>query len=344
MSAALQSLAVHFDDPPRAPAANGARPDGDAPRAIAATLRAAGIDAPGSLYNEAIELARDGHLGQAASRLQMLICLDPDDADAQLLLARVHAAQSRPAEALARLDAAVAAGAIATAGFRDQLEAAIRSERASEEEHRARLAAREQGEVKALRQEARQLRSETVRLESELMMTTDRERLWKYLAIGSSVIGTGIILAMLFVGRGPAASVDAEVATAAPGVGVSSDALDVAAETPDGGTTPSADPTAAATLAAPTVATTSGTNDAATTTTGTTASTATPKASPATTTTTKSTMAKGGTHVVASGDTLYKLASRYYGDSSQWTRIRDANRGKLKGGIALTLGQTLVIP
>jgi 5'-nucleotidase len=57
-------------------------------------------------------------------------------------------------------------------------------------------------------------------------------------------------------------------------------------------------------------------------------------------------VAKAGptTHVVGSGDTLYKLAKRYYGDSSKWERIRDANAAALKKGIDLKLGQELVIP
>ena len=50
------------------------------------------------------------------------------------------------------------------------------------------------------------------------------------------------------------------------------------------------------------------------------------------------------THVVGSGDTLYKLAGQYYGDASRWERIRDANKAALGGKIDLKLGTELVIP
>ena len=50
-------------------------------------------------------------------------------------------------------------------------------------------------------------------------------------------------------------------------------------------------------------------------------------------------------HRVAQGDSLYKLAHRYYGDASQWTLIRDANPAMLAGGVAeLRLDSELIIP
>ena len=335
-----QSLVLTFDEPPRNQHAHTNRSDGDAPQTIAATLRAAGIDAPCSLYNEAIELARQGHLGQAVSRLQMLLGLDPDDADALLLLAKVHAAQGRPQDSLARLDAAVAAGVVAPAGFRDYLETAIRAERSREEEHRARLGAREQGEVKALRNEARQLRSENVRIETELGESRERERLWKYAAIGASGLGTTIILAMILASGGPSttgASVAATTPTAdvtEAGVtqagGIQADATQAgAADASAAAPAPVAEkPVAEKPVAEkPAVAEKAPLADK--------------------TAADKSAAAKTNgphTHVVASGDTLYKLASRYYGDSSQWEKIAKANKAKLKGKIDLKLGDTLVIP
>lgn len=328
---------VQFDDPPRG-APQGAQP---ATERIAATLRSAGIDAPNSLYDEALAFARDGHLGQAHARLQMLVCLDPDDAEALLLMAKVHAAQGRPAEALARLDGAVAAGGLAPAGFRDQLEGAIRAERAREEEHRARIAAREQGEIRSLRNETRTLRSETVRLETEVGQARERERTWKYAALGVSVVGTLVIgLLALFGGPSSGDDVAAAPATAVAAVdgAVVPPAVDGAA-TVDGATPPAAVPSGSlptAKIEKPPAAVVAPKPDA-------------PKAEAPKVDAQKADAKadkKGGprVHVVAKGDTLYKLAARYYGDSSRWEDIQKANKATLKKGIDLTLGQEIKIP
>lgn len=326
MSEALESLPLDFDEPRRSP--HGGQPaDGDAPTAIAATLRAAGIDAPCSLYNEAVELARQGHLGQAVSRLQMLLCLDPDDADGLLLLAKVHAAQGRPQDALGRLDAAVAAGAVAPPGFRDSLEAAIRAERTREEEHRIKVGNREHGEVKALRAEARQLRSETIRLETELNELKDRERWWKIAAIGAAGLGTLVTVGLLIRGVSAEAPALAEAPAAAPVVDaapledpVAAQGAALAAAEEAAAVAPAVAPVAAPTAVAPAAV----------------APAAAPAVAPA--------VEGPRSHVVGPNDTLYKLAKQYYGDSSKWEKIRDANKKTLKGGIDLSLGQKLVIP
>jgi LysM repeat protein len=47
---------------------------------------------------------------------------------------------------------------------------------------------------------------------------------------------------------------------------------------------------------------------------------------------------------VVEGDTLSKIASKYYGDSSQWDVIFEANKSTMKSAGDLRVGQTLVIP
>jgi nucleoid-associated protein YgaU len=50
-------------------------------------------------------------------------------------------------------------------------------------------------------------------------------------------------------------------------------------------------------------------------------------------------------HRVAQGDTLYKLARKYYGDSSHWKLIQDANPTMVGGGVsAMRLDSELIIP
>ena len=52
----------------------------------------------------------------------------------------------------------------------------------------------------------------------------------------------------------------------------------------------------------------------------------------------------GSTYVVQSGDTLWKIASRAYGDGSAYPKIFEANRGVLKQPEHIVPGQQLVIP
>lgn len=304
-----------FDEPARP----GPGPvDGNAPGRIGQACAQAGIHVPSTLYNEALALARDGHLGPAQQRLQMLVCLDPDDGEALLLLSRVHAAQGRWTEALARLDAATAAGAVPPAGLRDAFETAIRAERSREEEHRARVAAREQGEMRALRNEARTLRSETIRLETEVTETRERERSWKLASVAAGVFGTVVIVLLAVLGgegapavvRGPELTPprvegglsDADVAAAsavAPAVVPPAADLPVRVGVPAEATAPA---DAIVVEPGPT------------------------------------------THVVKRNDTLYKLAARYYGNKGEWKRIADANPQTGPGGTKLALGMELVIP
>ena len=49
-------------------------------------------------------------------------------------------------------------------------------------------------------------------------------------------------------------------------------------------------------------------------------------------------------YTVKSGDTLEKISAKVYGDSSQWRRIFEANRDKLKSPNRIYAGQKLVIP
>jgi LysM repeat protein len=56
------------------------------------------------------------------------------------------------------------------------------------------------------------------------------------------------------------------------------------------------------------------------------------------------TPARPRTYTVQSGDSLTRIAQKFYGDGSKGDRIFQANRGKLKSMNALKEGQVLVIP
>jgi LysM repeat protein len=51
-----------------------------------------------------------------------------------------------------------------------------------------------------------------------------------------------------------------------------------------------------------------------------------------------------GSHVVRSGDTLWAIAKKYYGDGSQYTKIYNANKTLIKNPSLIKTGWKLVIP
>jgi nucleoid-associated protein YgaU len=53
---------------------------------------------------------------------------------------------------------------------------------------------------------------------------------------------------------------------------------------------------------------------------------------------------RDATHTVREGDTLWAIAERYYGDGALYTRIEEANKGRMGKGGALYVGATLEIP
>jgi nucleoid-associated protein YgaU len=50
------------------------------------------------------------------------------------------------------------------------------------------------------------------------------------------------------------------------------------------------------------------------------------------------------TYVVAEGDTLTRIARKFYGSSARWHDILDANHDVLKDEKSLVVGSTLKIP
>ncbi|HXK21284.1 MAG TPA: LysM peptidoglycan-binding domain-containing protein [Myxococcota bacterium] len=49
-------------------------------------------------------------------------------------------------------------------------------------------------------------------------------------------------------------------------------------------------------------------------------------------------------YTVASGDSLSRIAKRFYGDGNQWRRIFDANRDQIRDPDLIHPGQKLKIP
>ena len=299
----MSSSALAFDELPRGTGGTGAT------EAINQVLHDAGLDAPASLYDEALTLAREGRMAPSAERLRMLLVLDPADAEAALLLGKVLAGMARWQEALTWLDAASANGRVLPAGLRDEVSDALRREVADSEAQRQRLQARERGEVRTLRAEAKRLRADNVILEQQVTVLDKRVGFWSVATVLVSGSACALLLAAIVFG-GP------EAPEAAP------EALAVTAPT-----TPEATPDDATVAEAPSVAEAAAPVAAA----------PTPAPSPT-----------GGvltTHTVAKGENLSVIAQKYYGKSSEWRKILSANDKVLKGDVRkLRPGQKLTIP
>lgn len=50
------------------------------------------------------------------------------------------------------------------------------------------------------------------------------------------------------------------------------------------------------------------------------------------------------TYVVQPGDSLFRVAEKFYGDSTQWKKIRDANRTRIDPDGRIRAGQIIVVP
>jgi nucleoid-associated protein YgaU len=358
---------VRFDDNPRASRSERPTSPGGAIRAIRDLADRSGLDPVADLFNEARQYAEEGHLRNARERLHILLGLAPEDGQARLLLARVHVAGQRWQDALQALDEAQECGEHVPAELRKAVEEHLRADRAAEEEQTAALRARELGEVKALRQEARRLRTENAQL---LGLAHDREREARKWAWTTSIVSvSGILFAIVsfLIGGDPEPVVvlPSEVPAAQIAPATTPPAprpLTAAAAPVEPVKTSSAE---IAERAKEALSSADGLEDTALelTVRGTAATvtgevlTAKQRRRAAEVLENLSGMSKvdvsgvrvlarrkGAEHEVGPGDTLGRISLEYYGEAKHVEKIREANKATLKGGSDLKLKQTLKIP
>ncbi|MCB9686237.1 MAG: LysM peptidoglycan-binding domain-containing protein [Alphaproteobacteria bacterium] len=192
-------------------------PLGGVPRALREAAEMSGIDPLSELYNEALRYAQEGHLRLARERLQMLLCMAPDDGESRLMLARVHVAGQRWQDALSALDEAANCGVDVPMSLRRAVEDHIQAENAAKEEQTGARIAREQGEMKTLRQEARRLRTENAQVVGRVGDLEREVRKWAWATAGVSLLAIGFVVTSLLFGGGsaePDAAPEGEVAAA----------------------------------------------------------------------------------------------------------------------------------
>jgi nucleoid-associated protein YgaU len=360
---------VRFDDHTRPSLSDQPVPPGGFLRALRHVAEASGLDPVAELYNEALRYAHEGHLRMARERLHVLLGVNPDDGEARLLLARVYAAGQRWNEALTALDEAQSCGHTVDPSLRAAIEENLAADNAAQEAHREALRAREHGEVKALRSEARRLRAENAQLLGRVYDTEREMRKWAWTTAAVSALTIAFIAINLVIGTPgdsaevPAAPVVAEVA-APEDDAVAADAADAAPErdAPAAAGVTNAEVAEAARAALTDAPELDGTalelrvragsaimtGEVQTFTQRAEAErvlTAVPGVKSVDTAGVNIlARTKGTHHVVASGDSLSKIARVYYGDASLSKHILRANSASLHGKTDLKIGQKLIVP
>jgi len=315
---------IPFNELPRG---NG---EAGAVRDISTILHDSGLDATTRLYDEALQLAREGHLGRSRDRLRMLLCLNPEDGQGHILLSKIFASQKRWQEAIAELDTAAACGVRIPPGMKEEFETA--RNQVSKDNRTEQIADRIGAEVRALRDETRKLRVEKTRLERTNRELERKVQVWTVGTLFTGVLAL-ITLSVLFFGGNDSAEIETveavdpiyaeygvesanyEIAAPISGVIVEPTQLEAATNAPIANATVEEVNTINSPADIEIVSSTS----------------------PITNTGTR-------TYTVVSGDNLSSIARRMYGKSSLWREIAAANETLLSGGIALSLGMELTIP
>ena len=344
-------------------------PPGGVPRAIREASEMHGIDPVAELFNEALAYASEGHLRLARERLQMLLCMAPDDSQGRILLARVHGAGGQWRDAASSLEAAAAAGANIPPAMRRAVDEHARGADAGADEERTAVRAREQGELKALRQEARRLRTENATLNGRGLELEREARRWAWATAGVagfSVVFLSLNLALGFM-KDPQnvatvtavpEAVSAAVAVA-PSEGAALDVVPPAPVIPPVTPADAAKSAAEALAAAPSLA---GSEleveidggsarligSVLTVSQRAAAKGVVLKVHGITTVETKDVTLKartsGASHIVAKNENLGVIAQRYYGDAGLVKPILAANKAELPSPEKLRVGQQLRIP
>ena len=316
---------IPFNELPRG---NG---EAGAVRDISTILNDSGLDATTRLYDEALQLAREGHLGRSRDRLRMLLCLNPEDGQGHILLSKIFASQKRWQEAIAEIDTAAACGVRIPQGMKEEFEAA--RDQVSRDNRSEQIADRIGAEVRALRDETRKLRVEKTRLERTNRELERKVQVWTVGTVFTGVLALSTLGILLLGGSD---TTDIETVDAVDPIyaeyGVESPNYEVAApiineEVVEAGIQ----------IEAANVANTAGLVEVA-------PNINSPAEIEIVSSTEPTTPSGTRTYTVVAGDNLSSIARRMYGKSSVWREIAAANETLLNGGIALSLGMELTIP
>lgn len=181
-------LQLVFDEKPRRGGGNGAS------GRIAKVLYQQGIDVSSLIYDEALDFIVKGDFFSATERLRMLYTLNPTDTGALLLLAKTLAARKNWQEAKHYLNIAAESGAKIPSNIEEFIEQGLFRDLHNADVERKRALARDRQEIKSLKEEIHSLRSKNSSLSSKSTYLTEKLNNAYYM----SVTIAGISLAILF--------------------------------------------------------------------------------------------------------------------------------------------------
>lgn len=174
-------------------------PDGSMLKTLIKLAEQARLDVGSELYNEALDLANLSDLASARQHLQVLLGLFPSDGDGHLLMARVHSASAQWRLAMMEIQAAESCGTVVPQKLKDTVERNVQAESSWHEDHSAKED-RENGELKKLRSELRRLRTENTQLSAKARETEKESARWAWVAAGTSIVASLFIVGRLVIG------------------------------------------------------------------------------------------------------------------------------------------------
>jgi LysM repeat protein len=201
---------VRFDES-EARTSTSVTTDGSVLQSLRQMASQSGIDPIAELYNEALELAHEGHYGEAQGRLHVLLALAPSDGESHLLLAKVYVAGQQWRRALASLDEAVQCGAVLPEGLRDGVVRHLNSDDEQAEAERAARSVREQGEIRKLRSETRALRGDNANLTARNRALEAETTRWAWISTFTSLVAIAFLIGHMLFDTAPPAAVVADV-------------------------------------------------------------------------------------------------------------------------------------
>ena len=195
-----------FDEKPRRGGGNGAS------GRIAKVLYQQGIDVSSQIYDEALDCIVDGDFFTATELLRMLYTLNPTDTGALILLSKTLAARKSWQEAKHYLNLAAEGGARIPKNIEDFIEQGLIRDLHNADVERKRALARDRKEIKLLKRELRKVRSSNSSLNNKATYLTEKLNNAYYMCVTIAGISLAVVLHFIIQNSGVPAKEVAQVA------------------------------------------------------------------------------------------------------------------------------------